>query len=69
MIDRWRPTEPPARYVLMIRDLGSRRQPSVFITFGSTIIFALLCYMLHARDRTVAANRAAGELVSAASGS
>jgi hypothetical protein len=59
----------PARYVLMIRDLGSKRQPSVFITIGSTIIFALLCYMLHARDRAVAANRATGELVSAASGS
>jgi FAD/FMN-containing dehydrogenase len=61
-------TAAPARYVLMIRDMGSRRQPSVFITFGSSIIFALLCYMLHARDRAVAANRA-GALVPAASGS
>ena len=52
----------PARYILLLRDMGTKRQPSVFITFGSSVIFGLLCYMLHARDRSVAANRAAGAL-------
>jgi hypothetical protein len=47
----------PTRYVLMIRDMGSKRQPAVFITIGSSIIFGLLCYMLHKRDQLVAANR------------
>ncbi|MBM3806351.1 MAG: hypothetical protein FJW19_06845 [Actinobacteria bacterium] len=40
----------PHRYVYMLRDLGAQRQPSVFITLGSTIIFLLLCRMLHVRD-------------------
>ncbi len=47
----------PPRYVVMIRDMGSKRQPSVFITLGSSIIFIILCYMLHQRDKIVAANR------------
>lgn len=47
----------PARYVVMIRDMGTKRQPSVFITIGSSIIFIILCYMLHQRDKIVAANR------------
>jgi len=50
-------TTQPARYVVMERDLGSKRQPSVFITLGSGIIFIILCYMLHQRDKIVAANR------------
>lgn len=49
----------PTTYVMMIRDLGSRRLPSVFITFGSGLIFALSCLMLHRRDRTLVANRSA----------
>lgn len=40
----------PHRYVYMLRDLGTKRQPSVFITIGSTIIFLLLCRLLHVRD-------------------
>ena len=40
----------PHRYVYMLRDLGTRRQPAIFITIGSTIIFLLLCRMLHTRD-------------------
>ena len=51
------PTQ-PARYVLMIRDQGSRRQPAAFITIGSSIIFLILCLRLNARDRVVEANRA-----------
>lgn len=45
-------------YVKMVRDLGDKRKNSAFIGIGSTIVFAVLCWMLHARDRTVAANRA-----------
>jgi len=53
--------EQPHRYLLMIRDLGSKRQPAVFITIGSTIIFLILCWLLHRRDRFVREN-VAGEL-------
>lgn len=45
-------------YVEMVRDLGNRRKNSALIGIGSAMIFAVLCWMLHARDRTVAANRA-----------
>jgi hypothetical protein len=46
------------QYAYMIRDLGARRQPAAAITIGSTIVFLALCYMLHRRDRIVAANLA-----------
>jgi hypothetical protein len=51
----------PHRYLLMVRDLGSRRQPAAFITIGSTLIFAILCWLLHRRDRFVRQN-VSGEL-------
>jgi len=54
----------PRRYVLMIRDMGTHRQPAAFITLGSTGIFIVLCWMLHRRERTLIANRQ-GELVAA----
>ena len=41
----------PAYYVLMIRDLGYRRLPALGIGFGSSIIFGILCLMLHRRDK------------------
>ena len=41
----------PHQYVMMIRDLGSKRQPALLITIGSAIIFFLCCLMLHRRDR------------------
>ncbi|GBL20691.1 hypothetical protein EMGBS4_07510 [Acidimicrobiaceae bacterium] len=40
----------PHRYIHMVRDLGSKRQPAIFITIGSSIIFLLLCRILHNRD-------------------
>ena len=57
----------PRRYVLMIRDMGTHRQPAAFTTLGSTGIFLVLCWMLHRRERTLIANRQAGqgELVAA----
>lgn len=39
--------------VVMIRNLGDRRFPAAMITLGSGLIFALLCVMLHLRDRRV----------------
>jgi hypothetical protein len=44
------------QYVYMIRDLGSLREPSAYIAIGSTIVFLGMCFLLHRRDRFVAAN-------------
>jgi hypothetical protein len=44
------------QYVYMARNLGARRQPAAAITIGSSIVFLALCFMLHRRDRFVAAN-------------
>lgn len=52
-------TTRPHQYVYMIRDLGEKRKPAGFITVGSLLVFLVLCYMLHSRDRRVAHNRAA----------
>lgn len=46
------------QYVYMIRDLGSLREPAAYITIGSTIVFLVLCWLLHRRDRFVAQNLA-----------
>jgi len=50
------------QYVYMIRDLGAKRKPAGFITVGSLLIFLMLCYLLHTRDRRVLANRSAPAL-------
>ena len=50
--------EQPRQYVYMIRDLGSLREPAAYITIGSTLMFLVLCWLLHRRDRFVAENRA-----------
>ena len=44
------------QYVYMIRDLGSLREPSAYITIGSLIVFLAMCWFLHRRDRFVAEN-------------
>jgi hypothetical protein len=46
------------QYVYMIRDLGSLREPAAYITIGSTLMFLVLCFFLHRRDRIVEENRA-----------
>lgn len=46
----------PREYVLMVRDLGSKRQPATFLTLGSGLIFGATCWMLHRRDKVVATN-------------
>jgi len=48
----------PVTSVIMVRDLGSRRQPAVFITLFSGIVFAVCCNSLHRRDKLVAQARA-----------
>jgi hypothetical protein len=45
--------------IVMVRDLGQRRLVPALITIGSGLMFALLCAMLHARDRVVAEHRSA----------
>jgi hypothetical protein len=51
-------TSQPHRYVVMIRDLGARRQPALFIMFGSAIIFFLLAWVLHRRETILRENLA-----------
>lgn len=46
----------PHEYVLMVRDLGSKRQPATFLTIGSTLIFGATCWLLHRRDKVVDAH-------------
>jgi len=53
------------QYVYMIRDLGSLREPAAYIAIGSTIVFLALCFLLHRRDRFVAANLARKAIASA----
>ena len=45
------------QYVYMIRDLGTRRQPAAVLTVGGGLIFLILCWLLHRRERFVQANR------------
>jgi len=45
--------------VVMVRDLGSRRQPAIFLFFFSGLVFAVCCNVLHHRDKLVAQARAA----------
>jgi hypothetical protein len=44
------------QYVYMVRDLGSLREPAAYICLGSSTVFLAMCWMLHRRDRFVAAN-------------
>ena len=60
-------TTQPHQYVLMVRDLGALRQPAGFITIGSLLVFLVLCYMLHTRDKVVAENKAAKAISARAS--
>ena len=50
----------PHRYVHMVRDLGAKRQPAILITLGSTLIFLILCWLMHRRDLAVRANVGGG---------
>lgn len=45
--------------VVLVRDLGNMRFTPAMVTIGSGLAFALLCLLLHQRDKTATANRAA----------
>lgn len=51
--------EQPVVSVVMVRDLGSRRQPAIFLTIASAILFGVCCNSLHRRDKLVDQARAA----------
>ena len=51
----------PITTVVMVRDLGSLRQPPLFLGIATGIIFAVVCLQLHRRDKAVFAARAAGQ--------
>lgn len=44
--------------VIMVRDLGDRRFPAAMVTIGSLLIFLVLCYVLHIRDKELMRRRA-----------
>jgi hypothetical protein len=46
--------------VVMVRDLGSLRQPSLLLSAAVGIIFGVTCVHLHRRDKEIIAARAAG---------
>jgi hypothetical protein len=50
----------PVASIILVRDLGALRLPSVTLTIASAIIFGLTCNALHRRDKALAAARAAG---------
>lgn len=49
----------PVTTVVMLRDLGNLRQPSMFFAIAFTMIFAVFVLLLHRRDKTIMAARAA----------
>ena len=51
----------PVTTVVLVRDLGSLRQPPIFIAIASGIIFFVACYVLHRRDKEIMAARAEAE--------
>jgi hypothetical protein len=44
-------TSKPYTYVIMKRDLGSVRQPQFILALCSGVIFLVVCYSLHRRDK------------------
>ena len=51
----------PVISVVMIRNIGDLRFPAAMITVGSLLIFGLLCWILHQRERILEANLAAAQ--------
>jgi hypothetical protein len=50
------PTQPQTA-VMMVRDLGTLRQPAAVLTGASLITFGVCCYVLHRRDKQAWAAR------------
>lgn len=40
-------------YVILVRNLGSVRQPQALLAISSGIIFLVICYVLHTRDKAI----------------
>lgn len=55
-------TSRPHEYVYMVRDLGYKRRPAAIICISSLVIFLLLCWLLHRRERYSRANLSAKAL-------
>lgn len=51
----------PVISVIMVRDLGDRRLPSAIITLSAGLVFAVLCWILHNRDRRLAGHLAVAD--------
>ena len=51
----------PVISVVMIRDIGDVRFPAAVITIASLLVFGLLCWVLHQRERLLESNLAAAE--------
>jgi hypothetical protein len=49
----------PITTVVLVRDLGSLRQPPIVIAIASGLVFLVVCYVLHTRDKEIMAARAA----------
>jgi hypothetical protein len=49
----------PITAVVMVRDLGSLKQPQLFVALAGLTIFGVICYVLHQRDKEILAARAA----------
>lgn len=45
------------QYVYMVRDLGAQRQPALFVMLGSGLVFGVLCWLMHRRERILTTNR------------
>lgn len=41
--------------VVMVRDLGTERQPAFLLAFSMTVLFGVICYVLHQRDKEIMA--------------
>lgn len=51
----------PVISVVMLRDIGDLRFPSAVIAIASALLFGLLCWVLHQRERILEANLSAAE--------
>lgn len=47
----------PLTSIVMVRDLGSYHQPQFLFAVASFIVFAIVCYVLHDRDKKIRAIR------------
>ncbi len=46
-------TSKPYTYIILVRDLGSIRQPQILLSVSSGILFLVICYVLHRREKEI----------------